>query len=244
MTRAYSPDGDDSGDQSDEYSERFETIETKAREALKHDDPGTDCDVTVRAHNRDYDSDRGVTDHLIRTDDEWIAVRTWSVVGGEAGLTVTDAGEHLVLDPPELDRECVFDRLVRGALDAIDNHEAAGQPVKPFTALVRCAAAVAEDLVAEWEAGSDRVVKKRLHEGVAGWTGHTAWTALEAEAIYLEADLIATRFIDEHVTCDVSDDVEATIQNICEAALFDGVSDLRNSQTAHIDYAAEVTLFD
>jgi len=40
MARKHSPDVDDSGDQSDEYSERFETIEAKAREALKHNAQG------------------------------------------------------------------------------------------------------------------------------------------------------------------------------------------------------------
>lgn len=66
---------DDSGEQQYEYSERFETIEAKARAALERDDPGTDCDVPVRAHNEEHDSGRGVTNHLIRTDEEWIAVR-------------------------------------------------------------------------------------------------------------------------------------------------------------------------
>lgn len=235
---------DDSSEQGDEHSNQFETVEDKAREALKHDNPGAGCDVSVRAHNRDYDPDRRLTDHLIRTDDEWIAVQTWSAVDDEANLRVTDTGEHLILETPELDRECVFNRLVRGALDAIDSHEAAGQPVTPFTTLIRNAADVAENLVTEWEAEAERVVTIRLHEGVAGWTGRTAWTALEEEAIYVEAEQAATQFINEHVNCDVSDSVTETIQDICEAALFDGVDDQRNSQTPHMDYAAKVILVD
>jgi len=126
MTRNHSPDGDDSDDQSEGYSERFETIEAKAREALKHDDPRTDCDVTVRAHNRDYDSDRSVTNHLIRTAEGWIAVRTWSEAGGGTGLTVTDHGTTLEIETLELDRDRVADRISNEALDAIDSHEAVG----------------------------------------------------------------------------------------------------------------------
>lgn len=242
MTRKHLPDVDSSGEQSDEYSERFETIEAKAREVLKHDDPGRDCDVTVRAHNRDYDSDRSVTNHLIRTREEWIAVRTWSEAGGGTGLTVTDCGETLEIEVLELDRNCVADRISHEALDAIDSHEAVERPVKPFTALVRYAADVADDLVTEWEIGSDHAVRERLHEGLAGWTGRTAWTAFEEKAIHHEAERAAARFIDEHVRCAVSDDVEATIQDICEEALYDAVAERRDRQTPHMDYAAEVTL--
>lgn len=124
MAQHTSTDG--SGDQSDEYSDRFETIEAKAREALKHDDLMTDCDVTVRAHNRDSDSDRNVTNHLIRTGDGWIAFRTWSEAGGGTGLTVTDYGETLEMEILELDRDCIADRISHEALEAIDTHEAVG----------------------------------------------------------------------------------------------------------------------
>lgn len=124
--------------------------------------------MTVRVHNRDYDSDRGVTDHLMRTGEELISIRTWSDVDGGTGLTVKNTGEHLVLKIPELDQARVVDRLVREALDAIDSHEAVGRPVKPFTTLVRRAASVADDLVGEWKTGADHVVRERLQEGVAG----------------------------------------------------------------------------
>jgi hypothetical protein len=244
MTRNHSPDGDDSDDQSEGYSERFETIEAKAREALKHDDPRTDCDVTVRAHNRDYDSDRSVTNHLIRTAEGWIAVRTWSEAGGGTGLTVTDHGTTLEIETLELDRDRVADRISNEALDAIDSHEAVGRPVEPFTELVRYAADVAADLITAWETGADHVVRERLHEGLAGWTGHTAWTAFEDEAIYVEAEQAATRFIDGHVHNNVSDYVETTIQGICVEALFDAVAEHRDRQTPQMNYAAEVTLIE
>jgi len=242
MARKHSPDVDDSGDQSDEYSERFETIEAKAREALKHNAQGADCDVTVRAHNRDYDSERSVTNHLFRTGEGWIAVRTWSEAGGGTGLTVTDYGATLEIETLELDRDRVADRISHEALDAIDSHEAVGRPLEPFTALVRYAADVADDLITGWETGADHVVRERLHEGLAGWNGRTAWTAFEEEAIYFEAEQAATRFLDEHVHNDVNDDVEATIQDICVEALSDAVADHRGRQTPHMDYAVEVTL--
>lgn len=235
---------DDSNGQSDQYSKQFETIEDKAREAVKHGNPGAGCDVSVRAHNRDYDPDRGLTEHLIRTDDEWIAVQTWSPVDDEDPLKVRDTGEHLVLETPDLARKRVFNQLVTGALDAIDDRGGAEQPVKPFTTLIRNGADVAENLITEWEAEAERVVRKRLHEGVAGWTGRTAWTSLEQEAIYVEAERVATQFISEHVDSDVSDAVAATIRDVCEAALFDGVDDQRSSQTPQMDYAAEVILLD
>ena len=233
---------DGSGDQSDEYSGRFETIEAKAREALRHDDPTTDCDISVRAHNRDYDSDRNVTNHLIRTGEGWIAARTWSEAGGEAGLTVTDYGETLEMEILELDRDCIVDRISHEALEAIDTHEAVGRPVEPLTALVRYAPDVADDLITAWETGADHVVREGLHEGLAGWTGRTAWSAFGDEAIYFEAKEAATQFIDEHVHNDVSDDVGTTIQNICRKALYEAVAEHRDRQTPHMDYAAEVTL--
>ena len=233
---------DDSGDQSDEYSDRFETIEAKAREALKHDDPMMDCDITVCAHNRDYDSDRSVTNHLIRTGDGWIAVRTWSEAGGEDGLTVTDYGETLETEVLELAEDRVAERITHGALDAIDCHETVGRPVKPFTTLVRYASDVADDLITAWETAGDHVVRERLYEGLAGWTGRTAWTAFGVEAIYLQAEQVATQFIDEHVHNDVNEDVETTIRNICREALYDVVAEHRDRQTPHMEYAAEVTL--
>lgn len=241
MTRKHSPDGDDSGDQSNKYSERFGTLEAKAREALKHDLPGQ-CDVTVRAHNKEYNPDRQVTNHLIRTDEEWIEVQTWTVVGGASGLTVTDTGQHLVLEIPELDQDRIADRIVRESLHAIDSHRPVGQPVEPFTTLVRHAESVAHDLVTEWESESEHVVRNRIHEGVAGWTGTTAWAALEEEAMSVEGERATARFIDEYINYSISDDVERTIQDISRTALVDAVTERRDRQTPHMDYAAEVRL--
>lgn len=235
---------DDSSEQQYEYSERFETIEAKAREALKHDDPETDCDVPVRAHNEEYDSGRGVTNHLIRTDEEWIAVRTRSDSGRGTEVTVTDHGETLELAAPELSRNRVAGRIAGQALDAIDGHETAGRPVRPFTTLVRCDEELAADLVAEWEAGAEQVVGERLHEGLAGWTGDTAWVAYEGEAINHEAKRVAARFIERDVGRDVSDAVEATIRDICRAALFVAASRQCEGRAPDTGYVAEVILRD
>lgn len=241
MTRQHTPT-DGGSDQSDEYSGRFETIEAKAREALRHDDPTTDCDISVRAHNRDYDSDRNVTNHLIRTGEGWIAVRTWSEPGGEAGLIVTDYGETLETEVLELAGDHVAEQITYGALDAIDSHEAGGRPVEPFTTLVRYAPDVADDLITAWETAADHVVRERLYEGLAGWTGRTAWTEYGDEAIYLQAEQAATRFVDEYVHNEVNEDVETTIRNICREALYDVVAEHRDRQTPFMQYAAEVTL--
>lgn len=242
MTPKDASDVDERIEQSDEDSSRSETMENKAREALTHNDPRQGCDVVIRAHNRDYDLDRNVTDHLIRTDEEWIAVRTWTEVGGRMGLTVKDHGETLHLDVAELDRDRVIDRLCSEALDAVDAHQEVEWPVKPFTALVRNAEEIAAELVTEWQTRAEHVVREQIHNGFAGWTGRTAWSAHEEEAIYIEADRVATQFIDKHVTCDVSEDVEATIQDICKGALSDAVADHRDRRNPHLDYAAEVTL--
>jgi hypothetical protein len=244
MSRNTSSDAGDSVEQSDEKRGGLEAVEDKASEALKHDHPGKSCDVTVRAHNRDHDSTRNVTDHLIRTGEEWIAVRTWTEAGGEGGLAVKDHGETLQLEAADLDNDIIADYIRSEALDAIDCHEAVGRSVKPFTALVRNVEAITDDLVARWQEAAEHVVGERLHEGVAGWTGHTAWTAYEEEALYIEADRATTWFIDEHAPCDVSDDVEATIQDIYRQALSDAIAEHRDRRTPHLDYAAEVTLTD
>ena len=241
MTRSHTPT-DGNSEQSDEYSDRFETIEAKAREALKHDDPMTDSDVTVRIHNRDYDSDRKVTNHLIRTNQEWIAVRTWSVAGGEVGLTVTDYGETLEIEVLELTGDRVAERITNKAINASAGHETARRPVEPFTALVRQASNVADNLITAWETAADHVVREQLYQGIVGWTGRTAWTACGEEAICLQAEQAATQFIDEHVRKDVNEDVQTTIRNICREALYDVVAKHRDPQIPDMQYAAEVTL--
>ncbi|WP_130500010.1 hypothetical protein [Natrinema hispanicum] len=228
----------------DKDSQQFKTVEDKAREALTHDDPVKSCAVTVRAHNRHYDADKGVTHHLIRTEEEWMAIRTWAEDGGDTGIAVNSHGETLTLDVLELNQDCVADRICNEGLDAIDSHDAVARPVEPFTALVRHAEDIAEILVTEWETGADHVVRERLYEGMAGWIGRTAWTAYEEEAMYIEAERATTQFIENHVRCEVSDDVEATIQDISKTALYDAVAEHRGRQTPHLDYAAEVTLTD
>ncbi|SEH15034.1 hypothetical protein SAMN04487967_1889 [Natronorubrum sediminis] len=242
MTAKNESEVDERIELSDEDNSCFETIEDKAREALKHNDQGQGCDVVVRAHNREYDLDRNVTDHLIRTDEEWIVVRTWTEVGGGMNLSVKDYGETLHLDVPELDRDQVTDRLCSEALDAIEVNQEVGWPVKLFTSLVRNAEEIAAELVTEWQNGAEHLVRERIYDGIAGWTGRTAWTAHEEEAMYIEAERVATQFLDEHVTCDVSDDVEATIHEICRQALSSAVDDHRDRRAPHLDYAAEVVL--
>jgi|AntDeeMinimDraft_4_1070355.scaffolds.fasta_scaffold00456_15 hypothetical protein len=244
MTRKTASEVGESTGQGDETSVTLETAEDKAREALKHDHPEKNCNVTVRAHNRDRGSDGNVTDHLIRTGTGWIAVRTWAEAGGKSGLAVKDHGGTLHLEAVGLDHDLIADRLCSEALDAIDAHEAVGRPVKPFTTLVRNAVDVTDDLVTRWQTAAEHVVGERLYEGIAGWTGQTAWTAHEGAAIYLESDRATAWFIDEHITGDVSDDVEATIQDIYREALLDAVADHRDHRTPHLDYAAEVVLKD
>ncbi|QLG50646.1 hypothetical protein [Natrinema halophilum] len=244
MTRKTASEADERTEQGDETSVVLETAEDIAREALKHDHPKKPCEVTVRAHNRDRNSDGNVTNHLIRTGELWIAVRTWAEAGGGSGLTVKDHGGTLQLEALELDRDLIADRICSEALDAIDTHEAVGRPVQPFTTIVRNAAEVTDDLVTRWQTAAEHVVGERLHEGIAGWTGRTAWTAYEDAAIYLEADRATTWFIDEHVTGDVSDEVEATIQDIYREALNDAIFEYRGRRTPHLDYAAEVMLKD
>ena len=82
----------------------------------------------------------------------------------------------------------------------------------------------------------------RLYQGLAGWTGRTAWTAYEEEGFYLQAEQAATRFVDEHVRKDVNEDVETTIRNICREALYVVVVKHHDRQTPNMQYAAEVTL--
>lgn len=244
MTRKTSSEADDSTEQSDKESVSLNTAEEKAREPLKHNHPEKYCVVTVNVHNSDHDSDRNVTDHLIQTDDDWIAFRTWSEIGGGTGIAVKDHGETLRVEAPELDRDIIADRVCGEALDAIDAHGEVGRPVKPFTALIRNASDVAEDLVTRWQDGSKIVVGDGIYEGLAGWTGHTAWIGHEDEAIYVETDRAVSWFIDEHVSCEVSDDVEATIQDIFVESLYDAISDQRSRRTPHMQYAAEVMLTD
>lgn len=242
MTREHSAEDDDCTVQ-DKDRQQFRTIEEKAREAVRHDDPRESCAVTVRAHNRDCDNN-GVTHHLIRTEEEWMAIRTWAEPGGDTGIAVDSHGETLALDVVELDQDCVADRICNEALDAIDSHDAVGRPVEPFTELVRHAEDVAELLVTEWETGADHVVRERLYEGIAGWIDRTAWTAHEEAALSIEAERATTQFIENHIRCEVSDDVEATIRDISKEALFEAVAEHRDRQTPHLDYAAEVTLRD
>jgi hypothetical protein len=244
MTRKTASEVGESTEQGNEKNVPLKTVEAKARDALKHDHPEKSCDVTVRAHNYNYDSIRNVTDHLIRTGEEWIAVRTWTEAGGGSGLTVKDHGKTLQVEALELDHDLIADRLCSEALDAIDAHEAVGRPVKPFTVLVRNVADVTDDLVTRWQTASEHIVKERLYEGVAGWTGYTAWAEYEEDAIYIEADKAVTRFINEHITGDVSDGVETTIHDICVQALFDAIGDHRSRRNPYMEYAAEVTLID
>jgi hypothetical protein len=242
MTRKTASEVGESTDQGNEKNVALETVEDKAREALKHDHPEKACDVTVRAHNRN--SDGNVNNHLIRTGTGWIAVKTWAEAGSGSGLAVKDHGGTLHLEPVELDRNLIADRISSEALDAIDAHEPVGRSVKPFTTLVRNAADVTDDLLTRWQTAAEHVVRERLYEGIAGWTGQTAWTAHEETAIYLESDRATAWFIAEHVSGDVSDDVEATIHDIYREALSDAVADYRDHRTPHLDYAAEVVLQD
>ncbi|WP_336034323.1 hypothetical protein [Halobacterium yunchengense] len=242
MAREHSTEDDDCTAQENDR-QQFQTIVEKAREALTHDDPLESCAVTVRAHNRECDNN-GVTHHLIRTEEEWMAIRTWAEPGGDTGIAVDSHGETLALDVVELDQDQVANRICNEALAAIDSHDAVGRPVEPFTALVRHAEDVAELLVTEWETGADHVVRERLYEGIAGWMDHTAWTAHEEEALSIEAERATTQFIENYVNYDVSDDVEATIRDISKEALYDAVARHRDRQTPHLDYAAEVTLTD
>ena len=242
MTRRSPSEFDDSTEQSEEIDLCLETAEDKALEALKQNNPEKDCNVTVRAHNRDHDSDRNVTDHLIQTGDEWIAFRTWSEIGGGTSVAVKDHGETLQLEAPELDHDDLADHICSEALDAIDAHAEADRPVKPFTVLIRNVADVTEDLVTRWQNASEYIVSERIYEGNAGWTGRTAWTAHEDEAMYIEADSATMWFINEHLTDDVSDDVEATILNIFVQSLYDAVADHRGRRSPHLEFAAKVTL--
>ncbi|THE66484.1 hypothetical protein D8Y22_02180 [Salinadaptatus halalkaliphilus] len=244
MTRKTASEVDEGTKQGGKKRVALETAADKAREALKHNHPEKVCDVTVRAHNRDHDSSRNVTDHLIRTGEEWIAVRTWVEAGSGSDLAVTDHGETLQLEAPGLDHNLIADRICSEAFDAIDTHEAVGRPVKPFTTLVRNVADVTDNLVTRWQTASEHVVRERLCEGIAGWTGRTAWTAHEEEAIYIEADRAATWFINEYVTGDVSDDVKATLHDIYVQALYDSIAEHRSRRTPHLEYAAEVVLVD
>lgn len=244
MTQKDSLEDNGSTDQNDNKSVQFTTVEDKAREALKHDHLEKNCAVTVRVHNRDHDSDRNVTDHLIQTSDEWISFSTWTEAGGGTGITVKDYGETLQIEVVDLDQDVIDDRICSEALDVIDVHEEIEQPVQPFTALVRNVEAVADDLVDRWQNTAEHVVSERINEGIAGWNGHIAWDAHGDNAIVLEADRTTSWFVDEHVTADVSDDVEATIHDILVQSLYDAIADYRGRRTPHLDYTAEVTLRD
>ena len=241
MTRKDQSEFDDSTEQSSEEGVRLEKAGDKAREALKQDHPDKVCDVTVQVHNRDHDSDRNVTDHLIKTDKEWISFRTWSEAGGGTGLAVKDHGEILQFEALELDHDLIADRIRSKSLDEIDANEEAGRPIKPFTALIRNVADVTDRLVTCWQNASEYIVSERIHEGIAGWTGRTAWTAYEDEAMYIEADKATTWFIDEHLTDEMSDDVKAGIHNIFVQALYDAVADHRGRRSPHLEFAVKVT---
>lgn len=241
MTREYSPDGDDSGDQRDEYSVQFETIEAKAREALKHDDPEQSCDVNVLAHNRVYDSKRDVTTHLINTWEEWIAVRTWSEASGETGLRVTDNGKNLITDPLELDRNRVAVYICREAINLIDDRSEDERSVEPFTTLVQFAGGVTDGLVGRWQERADSSVKREVEAGNAEWVGSTAWTTDE-DAVSVPADKVTTILTDEYTECDVSNDAAGTIRNICEQALLIAVTDHCDCRSKEPSYAAKIAL--
>ncbi|ELZ48809.1 hypothetical protein C464_05335 [Halorubrum coriense DSM 10284] len=142
----------------------------------------------------------------------------------------------------ELSGDYVAERITHKALDAIDCHETVGRPVKPFTTLVQYNSEVADNLITAWETAADHVVRERLYEGLAGWTGRTAWTVYGEEEIYLQAEQVATQFIDEHVHNEVNEDVETAIRDICREALYDEVATHRDRQTACMEYGAEVTL--
>lgn len=244
MTQKVSLEDNGSTDQNDNKSVRFTTVEDKAKEVLKHDHSEKSCAVTVRVHNRDHDSDRNVTDHLIQTSEEWISFSTWREAGGGTGIAVKDDGKTLQIEVVELDKDVIADRICSEALDVIDAHEETEQPVQPFTALVRNVRTVTDDLVDRWQNTAEHVVSERINEGIAGWNGHIAWDAHGDNAIFLEADRTISWFIDEHVTYNVSDDVEATIHHIFVQSLYDAIADYRGRRTPHLDYAAEVTLTD
>lgn len=244
MRRNTSSEAGDRAEQGGEKSDGLETVEDKAREALKHDQPGKNCDVTVRAHNRDHDAYRSVTEHLFRTGEEWIAVRTWTEDGGGLGLAVRDYGETLQLEAVGLDHDIIADHIRSEAVDAVDSREAVGRPVKPFIALGRNVEAVTKDLVARWRFSAECVVEERLHRGFAGWTGQIAWIECEGEDLYMEAGRAAAEFIDEQVTCDVSDDVKSAIQDIYVQALYDAIAEHHDYRTPRLEFAAEVALID
>jgi len=244
MTRNNHSAIDDSTAQQEENEVRLETVEDKALEALKHDHPDKDCAVTVRVHNKDHDSDRNVTDHLIQTSEEWIAFSTWCEAPGETGIAIEDHGNDLQLTGVDLNQDVIANRILDEALAAIDTHEEVGRPVTPFTTLIRNVSDVTEDITTRWQEGSEYVVGERIHEGFAGWTGHIAWTAHEDEACYVEADRATTRFIDEHLNGEETNDIETTIEEILRQSLYDGIAEFRRRRTPHVDYAAKVTLTD
>jgi len=66
----------------------------------------------------------------------------------------------------------------------------------------------------------------------------------EEAPLYIEAYRAAAWFIDEHVTCDVSDDVEATITTSTLKALYNVVAEHRGRRTPGLEYAAEVVIID
>lgn len=241
MTQKDNPEVDGRTERSGEGNSCFDTIEDKAREALKHSDPEQACDFDVQVHIREYDSDRDVTEHLIQVNHEWIAVQTWPEASGTTGVTVTETGKRLGTDALELDQNRVAVHICREALNVIDAHNEVEQSAEPYHTLVRFAGDIAEGLASRWRSAAKTSVRLDILNGDARWTGGTAWTTHQ-NAISTPADEVSSVLIDDYMTCDVSDDVEATIQEICEQALFEAVVDCFGCRTESIGYAAEVIL--
>lgn len=244
MMRANNSEIDKSTGRGGENSSCPDVIIDKAREVVKYNNPEQASDSVVRAHNQGHDWTQGETHHLIRTDTEWIAIRTWNDTDTGTGLTVKDYGETLDLEWLKFNLNSAKDQLRSEARDAIDKHETSEHSVEPLTTLVQHAEEVTRDLVAEWGVSAEMSVRSSLTAGVARWTGRIAWTDALDQAIYDNADAVATRFINNHVTCDVNADVETTIHRICEQVLCDAVDQHRGGQTRSLTYAAEVTLRD
>ena len=104
--------------------------------------------------------------------------------------------------------------------------------------------AVTRDLVSEWGPSAESLLRAFLTEGMAGWTGRVAWTDEHVQGICDCVYRVTTRFIDEHVTCDVTDDVKTAIQRICERVLFKALDEHQDRQTRDLIHGAEVELLD
>jgi hypothetical protein len=244
MARKNNSEVDESTGRGGENSSCPDVIIDKAREVLEYDNPEQASDSVVRAHNQGHDCVQGERNHLIRTDTEWIAIRTWRGTDGETGLAVEDYGDTLDLEWLKFDLDSAEDQLRSEAHDALDKHETSEDSVEPLTTLIQHAEEVTRDLVSEWGVSAEMSVRPSLTAGVAGWTGRVAWTDELDQAIYDNAHAVARRFISEQVTCDVNDDVEGAIHRICVQVLSDAVDQHRDGQTRSLTYAAEVTLRD